>query len=467
MWQAKDTLQSRYQLQQILGQNAGRQTWLAWDLQSQPPEPVVVKLLLFNPQMQWDDFKLFEREAKILAALNHPKIPKYRSYFSIEQPDAKLTWFALVQNYIPGISLQKFLSDGRRLTEAQLRQVAIAVLNILIYLHEQQPPQLHRDLKPSNLMLGTDKLIYLLDFGAAQDRAIDGVSFTIVGTSGYAPPEQFWGRAVPASDLYALGATLIHLLTGVPPAELPQKDLKMQFRDRVSIQPDLVRWLEKLTEPDLDLRFQTARQALNALETGEIQPIAPSGLPQPADSRVRLDKSPTALKIQIPGLGIPPTTLLAFCLKLVLMGLLIAPLFGLVVMFAIASHIVINQEFIFLALLFTSPIWIPWVLSLRGMVKQLLAAQQPTRLMFDRQNFLLKWPFRDAQGQTATIQDVFETVQIPERAAFQLTQIKEQPIVVIQTEKARFSLGSGLSDRERSWLIQEMKDWLKARSQDR
>lgn len=461
MWQPKDMLQSRYQLKQMLGNNAGRQTWLAWDRQCQPPEPVVIKLLLFNPQMQWDDFDLFEREGKILATLDHPKIPKYRSYFSIDHLDG-LTWFAMVQDYIPGISLQQFLSNGRRLTEAQLRKVTIAVLNILIYLHELNPPQLHRDLKPSNLMLGRDKTIYLLDFGAAQEQATEGVSFTIVGTSGYAPPEQFWGRAVPASDLYGLGATLIHLLTGVAPADLPQKDLKMQFSDLVSIQSNWVRWLETLTQPNLKLRFQTARQALEALETGKIQAVS-SALPQPANSRIWLQTSATKLDIQLPGIGLSPVALIAFCLKLVLMVMLIAPLYALIFRIAIAESAVINQDFIFLTLLCTSPIWIPWLLSLYGTVKQLLTAQEPTHLMFDRANFLFKWQFREARGQTSTVQDVFESVQIPEKAILQFTQTKERTIVVIQAEKTRYSFGSRLSDRERSWLIQATKDWLKSK----
>lgn len=74
---------------------------------------------------------------------------------------------------------------------------------------------MHRDIKPSNLIWGEDQHVYLVDFGAVQAQAaVTGVTFTVVGTSGYAPLEQFWGRAVAASDLYALGATLIHLLTG-------------------------------------------------------------------------------------------------------------------------------------------------------------------------------------------------------------------------------------------------------------
>jgi len=77
--------ESRYQLQQQLGNNAGRQTWLAADIGTSPAELVIVKLLAFNPQMQWDEFKLFEREAQVLKQLNHPRIPQYRDYFSIDK----------------------------------------------------------------------------------------------------------------------------------------------------------------------------------------------------------------------------------------------------------------------------------------------------------------------------------------------------------------------------------------------
>jgi len=127
------------------------------------------------------------------------------------------------------------------MTEKQVRELATDILKILIYLHELSPPVLHRDIKPSNLIWGEDKQIYLVDFGAVQAQAaVTGVTFTVVGTSGYAPLEQFWGRAVPSSDLYALGATLIHLLTGTAPADLPQKDSRIQFSDRISLAPSFV-----------------------------------------------------------------------------------------------------------------------------------------------------------------------------------------------------------------------------------
>ncbi|MEA5572628.1 serine/threonine-protein kinase [Calothrix sp. UHCC 0171] len=269
MLETEQILQNRYQLKSLLGNNGIRQTWLAQDLEA--PEDakdarVVVKLLAFGGAVQWDDLKLFEREAQILKQLQHPRIPQYIDYFCI---DDRSLWFGLVEEYIPGESLKEKLAKHQRFTEKQARKIAIDILKILIYLHELNPVVLHRDVKPSNLMLGADNRIYLIDFGAVQDKAIkEGVTFTVVGTYGYAPMEQFGGKAVPASDLYALGATLIHLLTGIPPAELPQRDLRIQFSHLVNLSPHFLAWLQKLTEPAPENRFATASLALESLKSG-------------------------------------------------------------------------------------------------------------------------------------------------------------------------------------------------------
>lgn len=266
MLQAGQVLHGRYQLGQKLGQNANRQTWRALDLATQPHQLVIVKLLAFGCEVQWDEIKLFEREAQVLKQLNHPQIPKYRDYFCI---DDRSRYFGLVQEYIPGSSLKELLNQGKRFTEQQVRQIAVDVLNILVYLHELNPPVLHRDIKPSNLIWGEHERIYLIDFGAVQDKvAKEGATFTVVGTYGYTPLEQFGGRAVPASELYALGATLIHLLTGTVPADLPQQNLQIQFAERLSSSPSMVCWLQQLVEPAWERRFSTARLALVALESG-------------------------------------------------------------------------------------------------------------------------------------------------------------------------------------------------------
>jgi serine/threonine protein kinase len=264
-------LQSRYQLQKQLGHTvAGRQTWLAENVNDANHELVVIKLLVFNTEFNWDNLKLFEREAQVLQNINHERIPRYRDYFLVEkEPDSGLSWWCLVQDYIPGKTLQELLANGKRFSEDELKKIATEILQILTYLHQLNPPVLHRDIKPSNLIMGEDQQIYVVDFGAVQDKmAVTRATFTVVGTIGYTPMEQFWGRAVPASDLYGLGATLIHLVTGVAPADLPQNNLRIEFVNQEGVSKHFVNWIRKLTEPALEKRFTTANEALEALARG-------------------------------------------------------------------------------------------------------------------------------------------------------------------------------------------------------
>ncbi|OLP20326.1 hypothetical protein BST81_00900 [Leptolyngbya sp. 'hensonii'] len=285
MYHPGQILKERYQLEQRLGRTgAGRQTWRAIDQQA-AQEPVILKLLAFGDTMQWQDLELFEREAAILKTLDHPRIPRYRDYFSIDRTEANsLPWFALVQDYIPGGSLQERLDQGMHFSQTQVRAIAEQLLGILQYLHELSPPVLHRDLKPSNVILGENDQIFLVDFGAVQNKsAVTGVSFTVVGTSGYTPLEQFYGRAVPASDLYALGATLVHLLTGIPPIELLTPEGKLNLANRVNFDAALLSpgWLQQLMDPTLERRFQSARAALAALQ----QPTKAVSQPTPVSGK--------------------------------------------------------------------------------------------------------------------------------------------------------------------------------------
>ncbi len=283
MFNSGQILQERYELQEQLGHTmAGRQTWLSKDLDNAEHELVILKLLVFSAEFQWEDLKLFEREAQVLQNLNHERIPRYRDYFLVDQqPGSALSWWCLVQDYIPGSTLQDLLTKGTKFSEPELKQIAKEILQILIYLHQLNPAVLHRDIKPSNLIQGEDKQIYLVDFGAVQDRmAVTRLTFTVVGTVGYTPMEQFWGRAVPASDLYGLGATLIHLLTGVAPADLPQNNLRIQFTGYTSVSANFVSWIEKLIEPALEQRFATAQEALELLSQETLSSYSQTSLPK-------------------------------------------------------------------------------------------------------------------------------------------------------------------------------------------
>jgi hypothetical protein len=448
VFDAEDILENRYQLKQRLGRTAaGHQTWLAQDIET--GERVTVKLLAFNPQMQWEELKLFEREGQILKTLSHDRIPKYRDYFDLDKElGAGVPWFALVQDYIAGLSLQEAIEKGKRFTEAQVRTFATEILDILIYLHELSPPVLHRDLKPSNLILGDDNRIYLIDFGSVQAQAaVTGVTFTVVGTSGYAPLEQFWGRSVAASDIYALGATLIHLLTGIAPADLPLKDSRLQFRDRVSLQAYFIDWLEQATEISTEKRFQTARTALAELLTPTAKSIVSNSknklknqpykkiLP-PYYTGIKIDKSKDSVQIKIPAGGIGK-----FISDVLNIGCLTG--FFLFVAFIILGAMFSVVAFPFLLLFFLAILF----------VKLILNIGETTRLKLDlHQMNIWRQIFRFKYGKKSLRNDSILRSFIHSKGGFYQ--------VALRSFNDLHYLGGALTEEEASWLAQEIQDWL-------
>lgn len=442
MLEPEQILQNRYQIKQKLGENAARQTWLANDLENSDSEnaQVVVKLLCFGGQFQWENLKLFEREAQVIKQLNHPQIPNYRDYFCI---DDRFLWFGLVEDYIPGSSFKELLHQGKRFSEQQVRKIAVDVLNILVYLHELNPTVLHRDIKPSNLICGEDEQIYLVDFGAVQDTAAkEGATFTVVGTYGYTPMEQFGGRAGAASDLYALGATLIHLSTGTAPADLPQRDLRIQFKDKVNISPSLVSWIEKLTEPAFERRFGNARQAIEALESN-IRSSRQSTLSirsskvkhQPLNTRIKLHSTPLRLEIQIPPGKIKLFPSVFQVIWIGMFSLIFGGLTG--------------------ALTIGILIWIVVIfLSIAGLYSN-------THVEFNYETFEIKeqsfnFTYSRQYSVTSNIQDV----------SLKYGESKPECIIITTNLLGRFvrySFGRALSEEEMIWLAQEIREWLESR----
>ncbi|MCF3627330.1 MAG: serine/threonine protein kinase [Planktothrix agardhii] len=454
MFNQQQILQDRYQLQHQYGRTAaGRQTWLAMDQETQ--EEVIIKLLAFSPQMAWEELKLFEREAQVLQALNHPRIPHYRDYFSIDQNlGGGLPWFGLVQDYIPGSSLQDLLEKGHRFTEAKVKKIAKDILKILIYLHELSPPVLHRDIKPSNLILDSSEQIYLVDFGAVQAQAsVTGVTFTVVGTSGYAPLEQFWGRAVAASDLYALGATLIHLLTNTYPADLPQRDARIQFADRVSLNPYFIRWIEQMTEISLEKRIQTAREALKSLQSKKMvllktQNTAPQQalipkLIRPFYSKICLNKTSETLEIYLPPKGFS---------KLLPMEM---GCFHLLILYFIVFLIIPP----FLSVFFTNLVLFLFLSSILGssiLLWIFFFIDEKTFVEFDHFQFRI---FRKSRGhkycfQSGSVGNIIGVFMEKKQSKYQ---------VVIRTTSGTNNIGELFVAEECAWLTQEIQDWLHSR----
>jgi serine/threonine protein kinase len=310
-------LAERYEVQRQLGKQTGRQTLLARDLQTQ--KLVVLKQLFLGSDFEWQDLKLFEREAETLKTLSHPAIPRYLDYLEIDEPDSK--GFALVQTYVEGKTLEEHLTAGRTFSESEVKELAKSLLAILMYLHEQNQPVIHRDIKPSNILLHSRSgnsagQVYLVDFGSVQNQAAKfGGTITVVGTYGYMAPEQFGGRSVPASDLYGLGATLIYLVTGLHPTELPQQDLRIQFAERAGqLNPNLIDWLKWMTEPSLEKRLSSAEEALRSLDENSfiINKINKNPLAvQPPESDIKLTKNSEFIEIIIPPQGVGSSCIVA------------------------------------------------------------------------------------------------------------------------------------------------------------
>ncbi|AFY52911.1 serine/threonine protein kinase [Rivularia sp. PCC 7116] len=344
-------LQERYYIQKQLGKNSGRKTLLVKDLETQ--ELVVVKLLNFDIDFDWQDLKLFEREAQILQELSHPAIPKYLDSFKVDSDNSK--GFGLVQTYIPAKSLEEHIQSGRTFSEAEVKQIATALLEVLTYLHSRQPAVIHRDIKPSNILLG-DRTgnhvgeVYLVDFGAVKTTAVqqDG-TMTVVGTYGYMAQEQFGGRAVPTSDLYSLGATLIYLVTGSHPADLLGDDMVIKFEETVNLSAEFVSWLKWMTQTTLKKRPSSTEAALQELENPTVSE-SKIVLKKPHGSEVQLTKKKSELEILIPPYGFNLLILVSCLFPVVWLNILFNIPFGITKLLFIIFAIPIFTSLIFSSL---------------------------------------------------------------------------------------------------------------------
>jgi WD40 repeat protein/tetratricopeptide (TPR) repeat protein len=238
---------------------------------------VALKELHLSRVDDWKVVDLFEREARVLADITHPAVPRYIDHFSTE--DANGPTYYLVQELARGQSLAQRVASGWRADEPEARRIAEALLDLLDYLHARMPPVFHRDIKPQNVILGDQGKVWLVDFGSVRDvyRTTAGGS-TVAGTFGYMAAEQLRGIARPESDLYGVAATLLFALSGQSPAEMPQVKLRADFRSRVRVSPAFASWLEKMLEPAPEDRFASARLAIIGLRN-------PAAVKRPATTR--------------------------------------------------------------------------------------------------------------------------------------------------------------------------------------
>jgi len=211
---------------------------------------VAIKRFQVRGAKSWKDVELAEREARVLSTLSHPNLPVYVEHF---EEDGALY---LVMEKIEGETLAALRKRRATLTHADVARFLADADAALTYLHSRVPPIIHRDIKPGNVILRKDGSYAFVDFGSVRDQLKPEGGSTVVGTFGYMAPEQFQGRALKASDVYAVGATALSLVTGREPEDLPHRGLGIDVRAALGngAEPWLVRVLSAMLDPDPDKR---------------------------------------------------------------------------------------------------------------------------------------------------------------------------------------------------------------------
>ncbi len=273
-------LGSRYRIIRQLGQGGFGRTYLAEDV-NRFNELCVLKE--FAPQVQTSAVlqkaeELFAREAGVLYQLQHPQIPRFRELFRVNVEGKG--YLFLVQDYVEGKNLFSLLHSRQppRFTETEVTQLLLDILPVLEYIHSAGV--IHRDISPDNLILrDSDSRLVLIDFGGVKQVAATVSQLaqfeagkasppaTLLGKVGYAPNEQMrTGTVYPHSDLYALAVTVLVLLTGKEPqALIDPRTLSWQWQQEVSVSNTLATVLNKMLQPKMSDRYQTAREVWQAL----------------------------------------------------------------------------------------------------------------------------------------------------------------------------------------------------------
>jgi len=248
----------RYVIEKILGQGGMGAALLAKDSRVSNKLVVIKELISDNtdPEKRKEDVRNFEREVETVSNIDHPLVPNVTDYFQ------EGTRAFMVQEYVAGENLEDHMERiNAPMPEREALGYASQVLDILDYLSQQTPPIVHRDIKPANIIIGAkDKRAHLVDFGIAradENKNAKRKQTSALGTPGYAPPEQYQGNADTRSDLYALAATIHHLVTNRDPRNYPP----FSYPSARSLNPKLSPALDQVLTKDLTIdvtrRYQT------------------------------------------------------------------------------------------------------------------------------------------------------------------------------------------------------------------
>lgn len=299
-----DVLRERYKIKRFISQGGMGSIFLADDLRLEGRQ-CAVKEVRLDPSLPSQTLRQtreqFQREATVLARLDHPNLPKVSDIFSEEESDY------LVMDYIPGKDLLSLMIEKRQreefLPESEVLAWAGQLGDALDYLHGQDPPILHRDVKPSNLKLTPNNVVKLVDFGLVKILVADEATITIVqgrGTALYTPLEQYGGdtgHTDARSDIYAFSATLYHLLTNTAPLEARERFLQPGSMPKLrEINPDISQRTERAIAWGLSLHPEDRPQNIEEFRRvllGNWDPVTRPRGPLPPPNLIDVISSPT------------------------------------------------------------------------------------------------------------------------------------------------------------------------------
>jgi len=453
LYQSGDVISDRYRIIAPLGEGGMGITYAAEDLTDLNKQRVAIKVLSLHQASEWKALELFEREARVLKNLEHPAIPKYLDSFDLDTPQDRR--FCLVQELIEGESLATLVQQGWQPGESQVKDIAVQILDILVYLHSLVPPVIHRDINPRNLIRQPNGKVFLVDFGAVQEIYRNTITQggTFIGTLGYAAVEQFRCQVKPASDLYSLGATLLFLLIRRSPDTLPHQRMKLAFRDRVQISPEFANWLEQMLEPAIEDRFPSAQAAQFALPK-KSDPFNQLFYSRPSSSHVILKKSDQRLSIYIP----PPRTLTELVTVMGWWGVVGSLLFFMyinLIIYMIYLVILESQNWFFIFTVFPLEILVILAFWWQLWHQQFI---EINRINFRIQSRLFNRNISTIKGKTADIVKV-------ELYSYQVKNGVETCVAIWQgLQKHKLKQ---LDNQEKRWLVAEISDFLeRLRSSD-
>lgn len=221
-------LRKYYQYESQIGEGSQGKTYRA--IRTKDRKKVAIKEMKFNKMDNLKSFELFEREVEVLKSIHVSGVPEFYGAVREDSDDGALY---LIQEYIPYPSLLDIINKNGKFNESETLRIIEAVARILNSLeNDYNPPIIHRDIKPSNILCdltGSTVKVSLIDFGAVANPQKRNGGSTVAGTFGYMAPEQMLGDVSVQSDYYALGATAVHMLTGVSPAAMPSDGFNRKY----------------------------------------------------------------------------------------------------------------------------------------------------------------------------------------------------------------------------------------------